>query len=250
MVLIWVGTAAATNVSGPITSDTTWTIAGSPYIVTGNVLVGNGVALTIEPGVTVKFDSDKSLQIDGTLIAIGTSDNRITFTSNEPTPAPGDWGYILFSDASTDALYDASDNYISGSILEHCIVEYAGGVNVTNNAALIIDNAYPFILHTTVQYNSASGIRGMFSSVGYFKIDNSFIHYNNSNSYAGGIYVGSGGGTVIKIVNSLISHNISKLSGGGLSIVGRGTVYVINNTIIDNLRVPISAYKIKSSSQS
>ena len=48
-----------TYVSGIILSDTTWTVADSPYIVTGNILVKNGVTLTIEPDVAVKFNSDK-----------------------------------------------------------------------------------------------------------------------------------------------------------------------------------------------
>ncbi len=34
---------AQTNVSGPISANTTWTLANSPYIVTGNVLVDAGV---------------------------------------------------------------------------------------------------------------------------------------------------------------------------------------------------------------
>lgn len=52
---------ADTNVSGMISTDTTWTLTKSPYIVTGNILVSNGAALTIEPGVTVKVNSGKSL---------------------------------------------------------------------------------------------------------------------------------------------------------------------------------------------
>ncbi|MGA1824079.1 MAG: hypothetical protein ACMUIP_05380 [bacterium] len=95
---------ADTNVSGIIDSDTTWLMAQSPYIVTGSLLVNEAVTLTIEEGVTVKFDSGKSLQINGGLIAIGTAENAITFTSNAVDPAPGDWGCICFGDTSIDAI--------------------------------------------------------------------------------------------------------------------------------------------------
>ena len=46
---------ARAQVSGSITSDTTWTAAASPVTVTGTVTVPAGRTLTIEPGVTVKF---------------------------------------------------------------------------------------------------------------------------------------------------------------------------------------------------
>jgi hypothetical protein len=41
---------AQTNVSGGIYSNTTWTTAGSPYIVTDTIKVFPGVTLTIQPG--------------------------------------------------------------------------------------------------------------------------------------------------------------------------------------------------------
>jgi hypothetical protein len=41
---------ASTPVSGTITSDITWTKAGSPYELTGTVVVNSGVTLSIEPG--------------------------------------------------------------------------------------------------------------------------------------------------------------------------------------------------------
>ncbi len=73
--------AADTPVSGYIESNTTWTFAQSPYVVTGNTLVIPGATLTIDPGVTVRFESGYSLQIDGELIARGNDGQMITFTS-------------------------------------------------------------------------------------------------------------------------------------------------------------------------
>ena len=61
--------SAGTSVSGTISSDEEWKLADSPFQVTGNVVVSSGVTLTIEPGVTVKFDSGKALQIRGELVA-------------------------------------------------------------------------------------------------------------------------------------------------------------------------------------
>ena len=103
--------AADTPVAGFIESDTTWTLADSPYLATGNILVNQGVSLTIEPGVLIKFDSGFSLKIEGELVARGTESQLITFTSNQSSPAPGDWGYILFTDTSTDAAFDVDGNY-------------------------------------------------------------------------------------------------------------------------------------------
>lgn len=71
-----------TYVSGGIYSNTTWNLAGSPYIVTGDVVVFAEVELTIDPGVAVKFDAGTGLEIRGVLTAIGTITDSIEFTSN------------------------------------------------------------------------------------------------------------------------------------------------------------------------
>src|SRR3954463_12356597 len=84
-----------TNVSGGIYTNTTWTAANSPYIVTDTVVVFPGVTLTIDPGVTVKFDSLIRLEIrQARLLAVGTQIDSITFTSSSLIPKPGIWGDI------------------------------------------------------------------------------------------------------------------------------------------------------------
>ncbi|MCI0726184.1 MAG: dockerin type I domain-containing protein, partial [Chloroflexi bacterium] len=74
-------TPLTTTVSGPIITHTTWTTAGSPYILTADVIVNPGITLTIEPGVVVMGQTNAELQVQGHLEAIGAPAQPITFTS-------------------------------------------------------------------------------------------------------------------------------------------------------------------------
>ncbi len=248
---------ADTNVSGYISSDTTWTQANSPYIATGNIIIRSGVTLTVEPGVTIKFNSGKSLQIDGTLIAKGTSEGKITFTKN----LDDNWGYILFNDSSSDANYDSDENYSSGSILEYCIVEYAGSLSAENDYGTIkLNNAHPFINFCIIKNNSTTGIRA-YNLSGTLKMTNNSINNNNHSispyGYGGGICAEGGtvvissntisnntthdgGGGIytddskINISNNTLSKNTVSSGQGGAIYISGGTATVLYNTIIDN----------------
>lgn len=72
---------AFTVVTADIIADTTWDLAGSPYIIQNDIHVASAVTLTIEPGVIVKLSQSNILWIDGKLLAEGTADNKIVFTS-------------------------------------------------------------------------------------------------------------------------------------------------------------------------
>nr|MBC8249888.1 hypothetical protein [Anaerolineales bacterium] len=73
------------------------------YIVKQNMLVQQGITLTIEPGTRLQFDPDKFIKIQGTLIASGTADLPIYFTSNQKDPQPGDFKGVIFDDLAVDA---------------------------------------------------------------------------------------------------------------------------------------------------
>ena len=106
-----------TNISGIINNNQVWTISGSPYIITNNVLITTGAELQINPGVIIKFNSGNSLQVQGVLKAHGSSSNKIIFTSNDSLPSSGDWGVIEFMDQTIDASYDTLGQYIDGSCI-------------------------------------------------------------------------------------------------------------------------------------
>ena len=253
-----------TNISGIINANQTWTIAGSPYIVTNNILVNDNVTLTINPGVIVKFDFDKLLQIDGELIAQGTSSNKIIFTSNQITPQPGDWGGIVFSGYSDAAVFDVNENYLSGSILLNCVVKYGGanrlGVIELEGAEPLIKNSIiskntatgilvtsppnwpsPRILGNIIAYNSYSslseggGIKLICAS--NFKINNNLFYGNTSSSISSGIHSACMYGTEFEINNNIFVSNVSQ-SNGTISISinnGGSIVDITHNTFIDNL---------------
>lgn len=174
--------SAQTNVSGFINANTTWTLAGSPYIVIGNALLSQGFTLTIDPGVVVKFGTNNALQIDGQLIAIGTPSQRIVFTSNQANPQPGDWAKLHFSDFSTDAVYNAAGDYVSGTILKYCDVLYGGSLMW---GSVDIQQCSPYINHCRIMNGSWCGIN--FNGV-HLTMDSSRI----SNCPKRGIYYQGG----------------------------------------------------------
>ncbi len=70
---------ASTDVTDSIYDDTVWDTAGSPYIIHGTVSIGR--TLTIQPGTVIKFTPGSSIDVWGSVIALGTSDNPIIETS-------------------------------------------------------------------------------------------------------------------------------------------------------------------------
>jgi hypothetical protein len=129
----------ATDVSGTIISNTTWTAALSPYIVTGNITVNTGITLKIDSGVIVKFNSNSGIYVNGTLKA-----RKAKFTSNITPLAKGAWGQIQSSLAASIITIDT------------CTVEYGGsGSNGSINAVQGIVT----INSTTISNSSSAGIQ-------------------------------------------------------------------------------------------
>ncbi len=102
-----------------IFKDTVWQ---GEILIDGILTVALEATLEIRPGTRVRFvkrDSnadgigESEIFAQGRLIARGTVENPVVFTSAEPRPAPGDWGALNMM---------MSEN--GNNLLEHCLIEY------------------------------------------------------------------------------------------------------------------------------
>jgi len=203
----------ADTVATNITVDTTWTLANSPFVVADTISVFPGATLIIEPGVIVKFESEKKLQVAGTLVARGTKNNPIQFISNNPIEK---WGGIAFLDGAVNASVDADYSYISGSAIEHAVIE--------NSAWSCVDihNTSPIIAHSDIRN---CGIETQTSSTSAIIYSN-IIH---DNAHDIGIRIANNNGS-LRIINNLIYGN-----GIGINMVnGNNGAIIRANAILNN----------------
>lgn len=170
----------------------TWTAAQSPYRLSGEVSVSMASTLTIEAGVTVECERNARLHVYGTLLAQGTPEGIITFTSTRgASSAWSDWNSIYLDGSSTD-----------NSLIKYCNIKFAvngiylpfSSATVTN--CLLENNNYsinvtgrckPSILNSTLR-NSARGIN-VFHPGGAGNDPKPIIKYNLISQNAYGIYL-------------------------------------------------------------
>lgn len=137
------------TIEGSITTNTTWSESDT-YIIKGDVYIDNST-LTIQPGTKIKFETGASLNIGyynaATIIANGTVDKPIVFSSTAASPTPGAWKGIF--------LYD---NCSSNSSFKYCQIKYAGA-GTYDYGALNIDGTSCTFSNNTIQNAKGLGIR-------------------------------------------------------------------------------------------
>lgn len=147
---------------GTLQADRAWDQTSIVYIVTGDITIGASRHLTLDPGLILKLQNDKSLLVDGKLTAIGTTNQKIYFTywaddtvggdtnndGTATTPDPNNtgsiWGRIRFADSSDDT-----------SVIENAVIRYGGNIACceTSPAAIEIVDASPTIRNSQVSQN-------------------------------------------------------------------------------------------------
>jgi parallel beta-helix repeat protein len=210
----------STGIPGGYVSGT-WTLAGSPYRVTGDITVGSGSTLTIEPGVVVEFLNFSFLLVNGFLEAVGTEADSILFTGEY-------WMGLDFSDAP------------DSSHLTYCIVQNVEDFSSPLYGGITCMNCNPVISHCRISNNEGSSeLWGAGGIVLYNS--NADISWCNisSNTIAYG-FTGTGGGIKIRdshptITGCNISDNYGDQRGGGIDMIGNSSLIITNCTIKDNV---------------
>ncbi len=130
------------DLRGDITGDITLSSANT-YTLSGALAVKSGATLTIEAGTTIRAVAGGSntylvVENGARIIADGTPDAPIRFTSASSDPKAGNWGgLLLIGDApisgggtsTTEVLplqYGGTDAEDDSGVLDHVIVEYTG----------------------------------------------------------------------------------------------------------------------------
>lgn len=238
---------AQTNVNGGIYTNTTWTKTNSPYIVTDTVVVFPNVTLTIEPGVVVKFDDDKRLEIRyAKLVAEGTSTDSITFTSNSANPHPGSWSDIwLNQDTSSKFKYCnfyyaniAVNQYVTHNMLyKNCVFSNnntgIGGSHPNTGLNVVLDSC---LFSNNTQFG-ISEVHGSISNCNFFynpvAIDDNF---GSGNLYLWCTISHSNTG-VLNITEALVSNCTIRNNSTGIKSRGYNTI--LNSNIDSNSVVGI-----------
>jgi len=150
-------------------------VGNSPYVVDSTLVIEMGQTLIIEPGVIVRFDPGVALVVRGNLIAQGTAEDSIVFTSNGMLDEnhPNLWGGIIFENCSDE------------SILEYCKIE-----NGSDFLIKIISSS-PTISHCELRWlvpQAEMGGAVIFCTMGSFPLIRHNLIHEFYNYYAAGIF--------------------------------------------------------------
>ena len=241
----------------------TWTAAGSPYLIQGNITIHTDSTLNIQPGVQVNFQGNHSFTVNGFLQAIGTAVDSIHFIAvttwmglrfaNAPDSShlayctirgSTSWGGIICSNSNPvithSTISDNRQGVVSGGIslqnsnanIAHCTI--SNNENYGEGGGIRISGGSPQISYCSIIGNYGVQGGGIWCAAGTPLISNTSITRNLGGT-GGGIYVGGG---QVTITDCIITADTANGMGGGIYVSSTGGSLIINNSTINNCKAP------------
>lgn len=197
-------------VSGNISVNTTW--SADTVKITDNVIIDSSITLTINPGVYVEAQGFYTVDVKGSILAVGTETDSITFTVNDTTnfyitdTLLGGWHGIHFN--STNSINDSSK-------FVYCNFYFGKATYNPPSAPYDFDGGALYIF-------------------GYSKIDirNCCFKNNFSVNNGGAIYCDN---EEIVIINTSFINNTGLAHGGGICTNGCFKVTISENLFTGNM---------------
>jgi hypothetical protein len=218
-------------VGGPISQNTTWQGGVS---VTDWVIVKPDVTLTILPGTRVIFQHYRGyrelgrrlgMEVEGSIVAIGTAAQPIYFTSDAADPQNGDWSMLRLVSPTGPTRF------------HYCVFEFAQqGLNVWQSS--------PEIARSVFRWNNWEGV--YFESYSQPTLDYCQIYENGYNGVAAEqsnvvttdyCEIWNNGTNGVHIDNSAGEVRQSRIHdnhANGLSVDDSGTLRAFGDAIYDN----------------
>lgn len=147
---------------GNVGHDTTLGLDCSPYYLVEDLMVSEGVSLSIDPGVEIVGSKGASIIVNGQLKAIGTAVDPILFKSDD-TNENNEWGALIF------------ENALDTSELRHVEIKGAStGKNTINHPAAVSCFRASLVLdHVTINDVRNNPVFGRYSNI---TLTNSQLH--------------------------------------------------------------------------
>ena len=202
-------------------SNQTWTLAGSPYCVQGDITLS---AVQIEAGVTVRVEGPYRIDVSTPIQAEGSEEAPILFTALD---GQNRWKGLRFSVVAP------------GSILRHCTIRLA------SESGLVLSNTEAVVENCTFENNHSNGTGGgvrIYNDFSDARLVDCVIRNNTSfDQHGGGLHFNTATGKSLELIGCLIEGNRADLNigsfgnlvGGGVRV--KGDSYFKNCEFRDNL---------------